>query len=197
MAHILPHWTWPERIGEVTPVHVFTSGDAAELFVNGESQGRQEKAPYQYRLRWDYVTYQPGEVKVVTYKDGKEWATSAVRTADSPARLDALADRSTIDADGRDLSFITVRVTDENGRTAPRADNPITFSIEGPAEIVATDNGDPTSFVPFRSAERDAFNGFALAVVRGIPGRPGRIILRARSGSLRGDSVLLRSVAEK
>ena len=196
MAHILPHWTWPQRIGEVTPIHVFTSGDEAELFVNGESQGKKEKAPYQYRLRWDYVTYQPGEVKVVAYKNGKEWATSTVRTAGSPARLDASADRSTISADGRDLSFITVRVADENGRTVPQANNPITFSIEGPAEIVATDNGDPTSFVPFQAAEREAFNGFVLAIVRGLPRQPGSIIVRAQSGSLRGDSVALRS-AEK
>ena len=108
MAHILPHWTWPDRIGEVTPVHVFTSGDEAELFVNGKSQGRQTKAPYQYRLRWDYVTYEPGEVKVVAYKDGEEWATSTVRTAGAPARLELAADRSTIAADGRDLSFVTV-----------------------------------------------------------------------------------------
>jgi beta-galactosidase len=194
MAHILPHWTWPQRIGEVTPIHVFTSGDEAELFVNGESQGKKEKAPYQYRLRWDYVTYQPGEVKVVAYKNGKEWATSTVRTAGSPARLDASADRSTISADGRDLSFITVRVADENGRTVPQANNPITFSIAGPAEIVATDNGDPTSFVPFQAAEREAFNGFVLAIVRGLPRQPGSIIVRAQSGSLRGDSVALRSV---
>jgi beta-galactosidase len=142
----------------------------------------------------DYVTYQPGEVKVVAYKNGKEWATSTVRTAGSPARLDALADRSTIDADGRDLSFITVRVADENGLTVPQANHPITFSIEGPAEIVATDNGDPTSFVPFQAAEREAFNGFVLAVVRGLPRQPGSIIVRAQSGSLRGDSVTLRSV---
>jgi beta-galactosidase len=197
MAHILPHWTWPERIGEVTPVHVFTSGDAAELFVNGESQGRQEKAPYQYRLRWDYVIYEPGEVKVVAYRNGKEWATSTVRTAGAPVQLDASADRSTISADGRDLSFITVRVTDENGRTVPRARNRITFSIEGPAEIVATDNGDPTSFVPFQSAERGAFNGLALAIVRGMAGQPGTVTLRAQSVSLRGDAVALRSLAEQ
>jgi beta-galactosidase len=191
MAHILPHWTWPERVGEATPVHVFTSGDEAELFVNGESQGRKAKAPYQYRLRWDYVTYEPGELEVVAYRDGKKWATSTVRTAGDAARLELTADRSRIGADGRDLAFLTVRVTDQDGLTAPQADNTIAFSIEGPGKIVATDNGDPTSFVPFRSSERRAFNGFALAVVRGTPGQPGTIVVRAASGSLRDDAVTL------
>lgn len=196
MVHILPHWTWPERIGEVTPVHVFTSGDAAELFINGQSQGLQAKAPYQYRLRWDYVAYQPGEIKAVAYKDGKEWAISTVRTAGAPARLELTADRSTIAADGRDLSFVTVRITDERGVKAPRANDLITFSIEGPGEIVATDNGDPTSFVPFQSSGRPAFNGLALAIVRGIPGQPGAITVRATSRSLRGDEVALQSGLE-
>lgn len=195
MVHILPHWTWPERVGEVTPVHVFTSGDEAELFVNGGSRGRQAKAPYQYRLRWDYVTYEAGELKVVAYKDGKEWATATVRTAGPPARLELAADRPRIAADGRDLSFVTVRVTDDNGMTAPRANNSIRFSVDGPGKIVATDNGDPTSFVPFHSPDREAFNGLALVIVRGIPGRAGRITVRAASDSLVGDSVALQSVA--
>jgi len=194
MAHILPHWTWPERVGRVTPVHVYTSGDEAELFVNGVSQGRRKKAPYQYRLRWDYVVYAPGELKVVAYRDGKQWVTETVRTAGAPAKLEATADRMTIAADGRDLSFVTVRVTDENGLTAPRANDRIEFKIEGPGEIVATDNGDPTNFVPFRSSERKAFNGLALAIVRGMPGRPGTITLRADADSLQGGAVLLRSV---
>jgi len=75
MAHILPHWTWPDRVGQVTPVHVYTSGDEGELFLNGQSLGRKQKAQYEYRLRWDDVVYQPGTLKVVTYKNGKEWAT--------------------------------------------------------------------------------------------------------------------------
>lgn len=194
MAHILPHWTWPGREGEVTPVHVFTSGDEAELFVNGKSQGRQKRAPYTYRFRWDYVTYEPGEVRVVTYKDGKEWATATTRTAGPPARLEATADRSTIRADGEDLSFITVRVVDAAGRVAPRAADRIRFSIEGPGEIVATDNGDPTSFERFTSTERNAFNGLALAIVRTRPGQAGRITVRAEAASLGGGTVVLNSV---
>jgi beta-galactosidase len=195
MAHILPHWTWPERVGQVTPVHVFSSGDEAELFVNGKSQGRKKRAPYEYRFRWDYVTYEPGELKVVTYKDGKPWATATVKTADAPARLEATADRSAIRADGLDLSFVTVRVADTNGLTAPRAGNRLKFTIEGPGEIVATDNGDPTSFESFRSTERNAFNGLGLAVVRGIAGKKGTITLRVESPSLQGTTIVLRSGA--
>jgi beta-galactosidase len=193
MAHILPHWTWPERVGEVTPVHVFSSGDEAELFVNGQSQGRKKRAPYEYRFRWDYVVYAPGELKVVTYKDGKEWAVAVMRTAGAPARLEATPDRAMILDDGRDLSFVTVRVADRNGETAPRADNRIAFTVEGPGEIVATDNGDPTSFEPFPSTERNAFNGLCLVIVRAKPGRTGMIRLKAESGALQGASVTLRS----
>ena len=184
MAHILPHWTWPGREGEITPVHVFTSGDEAELFVNGESQGRQKKAPYQYRLRWDSVEYAPGELEVVAYRDGKEWARARMPTAGGAARLELSADRERMAADGRDLAFVTVRVTDAEGRTAPRAKHTITFSLDGPGELVATDNGDPTSFVPFPSPVRDAFNGYAIAIIRGIPGRPGEITVCATGDGL-------------
>lgn len=193
LARILPHWTWPERVGQVTPVHVFTSGDEAELFVNGVSQGRRQRAPFQYRLRWDEVIYAPGELRVVAYKNGAEWAISVVRTAGAPARLDLSVDRATIAADGRDLAFITVRIADAAGNTAPRANNEIAFSIEGPGEIVATDNGDPTSFTPFASHRRAAFNGYALAIVRGAPGEAGEIRVQAVSPGLGSAVVIIQS----
>jgi beta-galactosidase len=193
MAHILPHWTWPERIGQVTPVHVFTSGDEAELFVNGASQGRKKRAPYEYRFRWDYVTYAPGELKVVTYKAGKPWATDVVQTAGASARLEATPDRAAIRSDGADLSFITVRVADRDGNTAPRADDRIRFTITGPGEIVATDNGDATSFEPFQSPARKAFNGLCLVIVRSKPGERGAIIVSAQADGLTGASVTLQS----
>jgi len=184
MAHILPHWTWPERIGQVTPVHVFTSGDEAELFLNGKSLGRKKKGPYEYRLRWDNVVYQPGTLKVITYKNGKEWAANTTKTAGEPAKLKLESDRSEICADGRDLSFVTVTVTDKAGTTAPRATNQIHFDIEGPGEIVATDNGDPTSFESFQSHDRNAFNGLCLVIVRAMPGQPGKIKLTTKADGL-------------
>jgi beta-galactosidase len=184
MAHILPHWTWPERIGLVTPVHVFTSGDEAELFLNGLSLGRKKKGPYEYRLRWDDVVYTPGELNAVAYKDGKEWAADVVRTADVPAKLQASADRDEIRADGVDLAFVTVRVTDKNGTTTPRANNRIKFTINGPGEIAATDNGDPTSFEPFQATQRMAFNGLALAIIRPKRGKSGTITLHVAAEGL-------------
>lgn len=183
MAHILPHWTWPGREGEVTPVHVFTAGDEAELFVNGKSQGRKKRAPFEYRFRWDYVIYQPGEVKVVVWKDGKSWATQVVRTAGLPARLEAIVDRRRIKADGVDLAFVTVRIADAAGVTAPRADNLVAFTVEG-GKLVATDNGDPTSFEPFQASRKKAFNGLVLAIVRAEPGRRGSITVTATSANL-------------
>ena len=196
MAHILPHWTWPERVGQVTPVHVFTSGDEAELFLNGKSLGRKKKGEYEYRLRWDDVVYQPGTLKVVAYKNGKRWATDEVKTAGEPAKLKLEPDRSTIGADGRDLSFVTVTVTDKAGVTAPRADNRIHFDIEGPGEIVATDNGDPTSFESFQSHDRKAFNGLCLVIVRGKVGQPGKIKLTATADGLETGALSIETTLE-
>ncbi|MCF7802949.1 MAG: DUF4982 domain-containing protein [Candidatus Marinimicrobia bacterium] len=189
MAHILPHWNWPDRIGEVTPVHVFTSGDEAELFLNDRSLGRESKDEYQYRLRWDDVKYQPGELRVVAYKDGKQWAEDVVITTGEPSHLVAAADRSVIKADGRDLSFIEVTVADSNGLTVPTADNKITFSIEGPGEIVATDNGDPTNMTPFPSHERHAFNGRVLAIVRSGSVNAGEVTVTIESPGLKKSRV--------
>ncbi|HUP10859.1 MAG TPA: DUF4982 domain-containing protein, partial [Niastella sp.] len=166
MAHLLPHWTWPNRTGHITPVHVFTSGDEAELFLNNRSLGRKKKGVYEYRLRWDSVRYEPGTLRVTTYKHGKAWAADTVTTAGPANRLQLKADRSVITANGEDLSFITLRITDATGNGAPEADNHIAFSITGPGEIVATDNGDAADLVSFASYERKAFKGYALVIVR-------------------------------
>ena len=104
-----------------------------------------------------------------------------MKTAGEPARLKVTPDRNQIHADGRDLSFVTVTVSDRDGWTAPRANNRIHFGIEGPGEIVATDNGDPTSFELFQSHDRNAFNGLCLVIVRGKAGQPGTIKLTAKA----------------
>jgi beta-galactosidase len=192
MAHILPHWNWPDRVGQVTPVHVFTSGDEAELFLNGKSLGRKKKAAYEYRLRWDDVKYTAGELKVVAYKKGKKWAEDIVRTTGEAYQLQMAADRTTLKPDGKDLSFITVRVTDKNGSTVPTAKNLLQFTIEGPGEIVATDNGDAANMTPFPSTEREAFNGLCLVIVRAKKGQTGTITLKAKSGGLEGGTISLK-----
>ncbi len=184
MARILPHWTWPERVGQVTPVHVFTSGDEAELFINGKSLGRKTKGRYEYRLRWDDVTYEPGELKVVAYRDGKEWATDIVRTAGNASKMDLKPDRATISADGRDLSFVTLTVQDSNGIMVPRANNLIRFSISGPGEIVATDNGDATDFNIFSSHDRKAFNGLSMVIIKSKRGQTGPVVITAETDGL-------------
>jgi beta-galactosidase len=184
MAHLLPHWTWPERVGQVTPVHAFTSGDEAELFLNGRSLGKRKKAAGQYRLRWDDVVYEPGELKLQAWRGGKPWAAASVATAGPATALALQADRSTIAADGSDLSFVTLRVTDKDGRTVPRADPRVRFTVQGPGDIVATDNGDASSFEPFPSLHRKAFSGLALAIVRGRAGAPAKLLVRAEGPGL-------------
>lgn len=147
MAHIIPHWSFDEdRVRKVTPVHVYTSGDEAELFVINVSAGRKQKAHYEYRLRWDGVLYQPSSVRVVAYKNGTEWASDSHITLGSAAALNVTASSSTITGDGYDLSFVTVAVVDADGNTVPMSSNAITFEVtSGPGEIVSTDNGNPNN----------------------------------------------------
>jgi beta-galactosidase len=138
------------------------------------------------------VKYEPGELKIVAYKNGKKWAKDIVKTTGEPAGLIASADRNKINTDGKDLSFITVKVIDEKGLTVPTANNKILFEIAGPGEIVATDNGDPTNFVPFPSHEREAFSGLALVVIRSKPGDSGSITITAKSLGLNQAQVIVK-----
>ncbi|TMI73091.1 MAG: glycoside hydrolase family 2 protein [Bacteroidetes bacterium] len=193
MVHILPHWTWPERLGQVTPVHVFTSGDEVELFLNGRSLGKKKKAAFEYRLRWDDVKYEPGELKAVAYKNVQRWAEEKVMTTGKPAQLTLNADRYLISADGEDLSFIRATVTDEKGLAVPVATNSITFSVDGPGKIVATDNGDPADLLAFASKERTAYSGMALVIVRSEKGRAGDIKIIASSPGLKPSSVIIKN----
>ncbi len=331
MAHILPHWNWPDRVGKVTPVYVYTSGDEAELFLNGKSQGKRSRAANQplpinlalnhtatasteetynqnlaanavdgtkttrwcasdgrkdqwwqvdlgqdqpirsilinfemtedkyqyilstssngtdwqnivtkntwdgsssavvhhtnttaryvritftdlgprnyasisevgvysddisvdsffqdhYRMRWSNVLYEPGELKVVSYKNGQRWAEATVKTTGEPSALQLEADHSTIRGDGLDLSYLTTRIVDSAGLTVPTAQNRIKYEVvSGPGTIVATDNGDPTDLETFSNPERHAFNGLALLILKGQPGQTGDVKIRASSDGL-------------
>jgi len=163
MAHILPHWTWPGREGQVTPVHVYSSGDEAELFLNGVSQGVRTRGPREYRFRWDDVVYEPGTLKVVVRKDGRPWAEDEVRTAGKAVRMAVEPERI---PGGGDLVFVDIDLLDRAGTLVPDADNLLTFSVKGPVEIVAADAGDPTSHVPFYSHKLPAFHGKASVILR-------------------------------
>jgi beta-galactosidase len=189
MAHILPHWNWAERVGQITPVHVYTSGDEAELFLNGKSLGMKKKEALEYRIRWDSVVYQPGILKVVAYKNGKKWAEDMVKTTDVASKLTLKADRDVIKADGSDLSFITVTIADKDGLQVPRSDNLVKFEVSGPGEIVGVDNGDATSFESFQGKEHQAYNGLALVIIRSKAGEAGTIKLKAVSEGLTSSSI--------
>ncbi len=191
MAHIFPHWNWPERVGQVTPVHVYTSGDEAELFLNGTSLGRKQKQPFEYRLRWDAVVYAPGELKVVAYKKGKAWATDTVKTTGEAAKILLSVDRDKITADGLDLAFVTVTITDKNGLLVPRSHNLVKFSVTGPGEIVAVGNGDAASHESFQAKQRKAFNGLCQVIVKAKAGQAGKMVLKAEAEGLASGEIVM------
>lgn len=338
-VHILPHWNWPDRVGKNVPVFVYTSGDSAELFLNGKSLGmrtkgdRPNRAPnlaatanvtassgsrtsatvdsdlstawtadpsdsnptitfdlgkespirtiqldtalkehlfaykiessrngkswkpvaekptrslqpwegtsrilhstdvsarylrvtftkspedaapglqdfrvfaeptrndyyditYDYRLRWDDVTYHPGELRAVAYRDGKKIGEASVNTVDAAVKLQLTPDRLSTAADSEDLVFITVEALDSANRAHPLAENEVTFSVSGAGEFVATGNGDPRSFVSFSSQKRKLFYGKALLIVRPIDGQPGDITIRAEAPGLDAASLQIQT----
>ena len=174
--HVLPHWTWPGREGKVTPVYCYTDAPVAELFVNGKSQGRishnKESRLDRFRLRWNNVKYQPGELRVVAYNaDGSVMGETKVKTAGEPAALQLdvecpSSDDNTLKADGSDLAYITVSLTDKAGTFCPTLDDDITLSVEGAGTFEAACNGDATSLQSMREPTMKLFSGKAVFVVR-------------------------------
>ncbi len=212
MVHVLPHWNWPNRVGETIPVVAYTNAEEVELFVNGVSQGRKVKGvdkmriPVElryekkktthfdspYRLKWD-VEYQPGDIKVIAYKDGQAVAEKQIFTAGLPAQVKLTADRTELTADGYDLAYITVDVLDKNGHLVPDADNLIHFRVEGAAEVAAVGNGDSATVEPFIADYRRAFNGKAVLIIRTIKGKTGDIIVNAFSKELTVKAIRLKA----
>ena len=183
-AHILPHWTWPGREGEKTPVYVYSSGDEVELFVNGVSQGRKAREKGLWRFRFNDVVYQPGEVKAVAYRNGTKWAEETVKTAGAPARLVATPERKSIASDGEDVGYVTLKVVDKDGNFCPTANIDVKVSVSGCGNFVAAENGDETDFSWFRDPERKTFNGLLSALVRAEPGARGDIEVKFESEGL-------------
>ncbi|WP_017446920.1 glycoside hydrolase family 2 TIM barrel-domain containing protein [Gayadomonas joobiniege] len=205
MVHVLPHWNWPNKVGESIPVLAYTNAEAVELFVNGKSMGKKRKGidkatipidftrwdtlgegefewQSPYRLRWD-VEYQPGEIEVVAYTNGKVVARKKVVTADTAYQLSLNADREVIQADGQDLSYITVEVKDKKGHLVPDAEHKIRFFVEG-GEIAGVGNGDQSNLIPFNADYTRAFYGKAVLIVKSKAGRAGKIKVRAFSSHL-------------
>jgi beta-galactosidase len=203
MIHILPHWNWEGREGQAIPVMAYTNADEVELFLNGKSLGRKQrfsqpvelpvgknvnqegKFMSKYRLEWQ-VPYQPGDLKAVAYRGGKQVAVEEIHTAGAPARVKLTADRASIQAGGKDLSFLTVRIEDAKGNLCPSADNLVQFSVTGAGEIAGVDNGNAATIEPFQADHRKAFSGMALLIVRSRAAEKGRIHVSASSSGLTG-----------
>ena len=198
--HIVPHWTWPGREGKVTPVYVYTSWPEAELFVNGVSQGRRSKLSpsvpceglqdealeSRYRLMWNDVVYQKGEIRVVAYDaEGNVAASESVRTAGKPYALRLECDRSSIARDGEDLAYVTVSVTDKDGNTVPTDTREVLASVSGAGEFRAIANGDPCSLEMFHRPHMHLFAGKLTVIVRSKANADGPILLKVNAKGLR------------
>ena len=183
MAHILPHWNWRGREGEITPVEVFSSGDTAELFLNGKSlgvrkrgdksfgsfsQNRVEVGKNDYRFVWEDVKYQPGTLEVKVTKNGRPWATAKrVTTGETTAIVVTDIDRKVLRGNGRSLAFIELATVDKAGNVVPTDCREVTFSVTGAAKLVGFCNGNPIDWTSMQSPKQRFFNGRILAVLRG------------------------------
>lgn len=198
--HILPHWNWEGREGQVTPVFVYTNYDSAELFLNGKSLGIRKKDrstnQSRYRLMWMDVKYRPGTLKVVAYdKDGKPAAEEHIVTAGKPYRLVAEPDRKQISADGQDLAFVTISVVDKNGNPCPTATDELSLDVKGSGNFKAACNGDATSLVPFNTQHMKLFSGKLVVIVQASD-KPGNITLNIKGGNLKTAEVGIPTLAD-
>lgn len=206
--HILPHWTWNGREGEVTPIFVYTNYPTAEVFINGKSQGKQTKnlsiplretenpesqktfeRQKRYRLMWLNTKYEPGSVKVIAYNDkGEAVAEKEIHTAGKPYQIKLTADRNYIKADGKDLAYITVEVVDKEGNVCPNVNDLVQFEVKGAGKFRASANGDATSLDLFHEPKMHLFNGKLMAIVQASE-KTGEIIFKAKSQKIKGNQI--------
>ncbi|OHX68546.1 beta-galactosidase [Flammeovirga pacifica] len=199
--HILPHWNWEGREGKVTPIYVYTNYNKAELFINGVSQGvrikDKTKRLDRYRLRWMDTKYEAGVVKVVAYNDNDEIVvTEEIKTAGKPHHLRLEADRSTIKADGEDLSFVTVTVVDKNDNPCPTANIQLDFEVKGNSTFKAVCNGDATSLQLFHKPTMKTFNGKLVAIVQSSKSK-GTSELVVKGKGVKSGSIKIQSIQKK
>jgi beta-galactosidase len=189
VLHVFPHWNWKQ--GDTVDIWSYTNCEEVELFLNGVSMGAQKKTDDKLHLVWR-LPYTPGTLKAIGRTEGKEILTQEIKTAGTPAKIVLKADRSTIVADGKDLSFVTVKVLDAQGTLVPHADNLIHFNISGEGKIVGVDNGLQTSPESFKVNYRKAFNGLCLAVIQSNE-NAGKITLTATSNGLKESTIVIDS----
>jgi len=194
VLHVLPHWNWPERIRQKVPVYCYTNYPKAELFVNGLSMGIKQKENTdkftRYRLMWNDVIYQPGEIKVVAYDvNNQKVAEQIVRTAGEPYAIKLTPDRSSIHADGKDLSFVTVEIVDKEGNLCPRAAQLLFFEVSGAGKLKALCNGDAIDQTPFSSNYMHVFSGKMVAVIEST-NTTGEISLKASGSKMEQKTVI-------
>ena len=190
VLHIFPHWNWP--LGKTVDVWAFyNNADEVELYLNGKSVGIRKKNGDDLHVMWR-LKFEPGTLKAVSRKDGKVVLTQEIHTAGKPAKIELSADRSIINADGKDLSFITVKVLDKDGNVVPDADNLVNFKLNGNAFIASVDNGDPVSHDSFKVPYRKTFHGLALAIVQSKD-KPGDINFTATSAGLQSASLVIKA----
>lgn len=194
--HILPHWNWEGREGEVTPVFVYTDSPKAELFINGKSQGMREKKTdgsnmERYRLMWNDVVYEPGEVTVIAYdENGNKTGEKTIRTAGKPHHLVLTPNRQELNADGEDLLYVMVQVADKDGNIVPTDEREVKFTTKGAGSFRATANGDPTSLRSFQQPVMDLFSGAATAIVQASD-NPGEIIFTATAKGVKPATITI------
>lgn len=199
--HILPHWNWKGREGKKTPVFVYTNYDSAELFVNGKSMGIQKKTKdktpqHRYRLMWNDVIYEPGTLKVIAFNaDGKAVASKEIKTAGKPYQIVLDADRKIVNADGKDISFVTVSVVDKNGVPCPTATNQLQFDVTGKGNFRAVCNGDATSLELFHKPTMKLFSGKLVVLVQSTK-EVGNISLKVKGKGLKSGSIQITSIKE-
>lgn len=192
--HILPHWNWEGREGEKTPVFVYTNYPSAELFINGKSYGRQTKhkngtVENRYRLMWHDAVYQPGEVRVVAYDEqGNPVAEKTIRTAGKPHHIELVTDRSSLQADGKDLAYVTLRIVDKNGNLCPNDGRLVSFKVKGAGKYRASANGDPTCLDLFHKPEMHAFGGMLTVIVQSGE-KTGEIELQATAKGIKTGTI--------
>jgi len=190
VLHIFPHWNW--QPGKMIDIWAYyNNADEVELYLNGKSLGIQKKTGDDLHVMWR-VKYEPGTLKAISRKNGKTVLTREIHTAGAPAKIELIADRSQIKADGQDLSFITVKILDKDGNVVPDADNKVNFKIAGDGSIASVDNGDPVSHDPFKADYRKAFHGLALAIVQAKE-KAGTITLTASADGLKSATLVLKS----